>query len=200
MTTRDPDDLILMEVKGLMIDPSSNNPIVILKDPESQAFLPIWIGLFEASAIQLGLEASESPRPRTHDLLATTMAALNSEVVKVVVADLRDQTFYATIYVQRAGSPRLSRSMLDPATRLPSLFALRLRYWSPLPSSRRQRWAMKASCMTSRNGFESYWRISTLMIWANMRCSPWRHVVNCCGFIYLGTLSAGRHEHAGSPG
>ncbi|HVR29702.1 MAG TPA: bifunctional nuclease domain-containing protein, partial [Thermoanaerobaculia bacterium] len=62
---------IRMEVKGLMIDPSSNNPIVILRDPESQAFLPIWIGLFEASAIQLGLESVASPRPRTHDLLAS---------------------------------------------------------------------------------------------------------------------------------
>jgi len=103
MTARSKDEPILMEVKGLMIDPSSNNPIVILKDPESQTFLPIWIGLFEASAIQLGLESSESPRPRTHDLLAATMAALDSHVVKVVVADLRDQTFYATIYVERAG-------------------------------------------------------------------------------------------------
>lgn len=128
MTTRDPDDLILMEVKGLMIDPSSNNPIVILKDPESQAFLPIWIGLFEASAIQLGLEASESPRPRTHDLLATTMAALNSEVVKVVVADLRDQTFYATIYIQRAGESQTLQIDARPSDAI----ALALRTAAPV--------------------------------------------------------------------
>lgn len=97
---------IRMEVKGLMIDPSSNNPIVILRDPESQAFLPIWIGLFEASAIQLGLESVASPRPRTHDLLVSMLRTLGSEVVKVVVADLREQTFYAVIHVRR-GSEEL---------------------------------------------------------------------------------------------
>ena len=64
-------DTIRMEVRGLMLDPSSNNPIVVLRDPESQTFLPIWIGLFEASAIQMGLETADSPRPRTHDLLAS---------------------------------------------------------------------------------------------------------------------------------
>ncbi len=80
---------VRMEVKGLMIDPSSNNPIVILRDPESQAFLPIWIGLFEASAIQLGLESVSSPRPRTHDLLVSMLRTLGTEVTKVVVADLR---------------------------------------------------------------------------------------------------------------
>jgi bifunctional DNase/RNase len=94
---------IRMEIKGLMIDPSSNNPIVILRDPESETFLPIWIGLFEASAIQLGLEAVDSPRPRTHDLLAATVAALGGEVQRVVVQDLRDQTFYAIVYIARDG-------------------------------------------------------------------------------------------------
>jgi len=115
-----------MEVKGLMIDPSSNNPIVILRDPESQVFLPIWIGLFEASAIQLGLESVASPRPRTHDLLASMLRTLGSEVVKVVVADLRDQTFYAVIHVRRDGEE------LEIDARPSDAIALALRTNSPV--------------------------------------------------------------------
>jgi bifunctional DNase/RNase len=115
-----------MEVKGLMIDPSSNNPIVILRDPETQAFLPIWIGLFEASAIQLGLESVTSPRPRTHDLLASMVRTLGSEVVKVVVADLRDQTFYAVIHVRRGNEE------LEIDARPSDAIALALRTGSPV--------------------------------------------------------------------
>jgi bifunctional DNase/RNase len=115
-----------MEVKGLMIDPSSNNPIVILRDPESQVFLPIWIGLFEASAIQLGLESVSSPRPRTHDLLASMLRTLGSEVVKVVVADLRDQTFYAVIHVRRGAEE------LEIDARPSDAIALALRTNSPV--------------------------------------------------------------------
>ena len=92
---------IRMEVRGLMLDPSSNNPIVVLRDPETRTFLPIWIGLFEASAIQLGLENTESPRPRTHDLLAAALEQLGGTVSRVVVQDLRDQTFYAVIHVDQ---------------------------------------------------------------------------------------------------
>ena len=115
-----------MEVKGLMIDPSSNNPIVILRDPQSQVFLPIWIGLFEASAIQLGLESVSSPRPRTHDLLASMLRTLGSEVVKVVVADLRDQTFYAVIHVRRGAEE------LEIDARPSDAIALALRTNSPV--------------------------------------------------------------------
>ena len=74
---------------------------MVLRDPKSQTFLPIWIGLFEASAIQLGLEETKSPRPRTHDLLASMLNTLGGEVRKVVVEDLRDQTFYAVIHVEQ---------------------------------------------------------------------------------------------------
>ena len=90
---------IRMEVRGLMLDPSSNNPIVVLRDPESQTFLPIWIGLFEASAIQLGLEDSDSPRPRTHDLLKSMLDTIGGTVSKVVVENLKEQTFYAGIHI-----------------------------------------------------------------------------------------------------
>jgi len=95
---------VRMEIRGLMLDPASNNPIVILRDPESQCFLPIWIGLFEASAIQLGLQEITSPRPRTHDLIASLLESLGGSVDKVVVEDLRDQTFFAFIHVRQGGS------------------------------------------------------------------------------------------------
>ena len=117
---------VLMEVKGLMIDPSSNNPIVILRDPDSEAFLPIWIGLFEASAIQLALEDVESPRPRTHDLLASVLGSLESKVEKIVVADLRDQTFFAVIHIVRDGHE------LEVDARPSDAIALALRTGSPV--------------------------------------------------------------------
>ena len=120
------EDPIRMEVKGLMIDPSSNNPIVILRDPDSETFLPIWIGLFEASAIQLGLEEVESPRPRTHDLLASMVDTLGSDVVKIVVEDLRDQTFFAVIHLSRNGET------LEVDARPSDAIALALRTGSPV--------------------------------------------------------------------
>lgn len=90
-----------MEIKGLMIDPSSNNPIVILRDEESQLFLPIWIGVFEASAIQLQLEGVEPRRPMTHDLLRSTLDTLGTQVEKIVICDLKDHTFFALIHLRR---------------------------------------------------------------------------------------------------
>jgi len=123
-------DTIRMEVRGLMLDPSSNNPIVVLRDPESQTFLPIWIGLFEASAIQMGLETAESPRPRTHDLLASMLEKLGGEVVKVVVEDLREQTFYAVIHVKQNGQE------LRIDARPSDAIALALRTESPVFVSR----------------------------------------------------------------
>ena len=88
-----------MEVKGLMLDPSSNVPIVILRDVESQLFLPIWIGVFEANAIALRIEGVEVPRPMTHDLLRTIFDQLGAMVEKIVISDLRDNTFFALIHV-----------------------------------------------------------------------------------------------------
>lgn len=99
----DEDHELKMEIKGLMLDPSSNVPIVILRDEESQRFLPIWIGVFEANAIALRLEGVEPPRPMTHDLLRNSLATLGAEVQKVVINELRDTTFYALIHLQRNG-------------------------------------------------------------------------------------------------
>lgn len=118
--------LVRMEVRGLMIDPSSNNPIVILRDPESESFLPIWIGLFEASAIQLGLEGTESPRPRTHDLLASVVDHLDGRIVRVVVEDLREQTFYARVEIEREGG------QVDVDARPSDAIALALRTGAPV--------------------------------------------------------------------
>src|SRR4029077_875407 len=86
---------IRMEIKGLMLDPSSNTPIVILKDVDSQLFLPIWIGVFEANAIALKIEGVEPPRPMTHDLLRAALERLGGRVEKIVISDLKDSTFFA---------------------------------------------------------------------------------------------------------
>lgn len=90
-------ELVPMSIKGLMLDPVSNSPIVVLKDDDEKFFLPIWVGIFEANAIALQLENITTPRPMTHDLLRTTIAELNAEVTRVVINDLRDSTFFAQI-------------------------------------------------------------------------------------------------------
>ena len=89
--------LVPMSIKGLMLDPVSNSPIVVLKDEEEKFFLPIWVGIFEANAIALQLENVTTPRPMTHDLLRNMIAELNARVIRVVINDLRDSTFFAQI-------------------------------------------------------------------------------------------------------
>ncbi|MFA6955494.1 MAG: bifunctional nuclease family protein [Thermoanaerobaculia bacterium] len=91
--------LIRMMVKGLMLDPISNSPIVVLKDEEEKTMLPIWVGVFEANAIALKLENFETPRPLTHDLFHSVLATLGMRVARVVVNDLRDSTFFARIFL-----------------------------------------------------------------------------------------------------
>lgn len=92
------DELIPVEVKGLIVDPSSNVPIVLLRSQEEVArVLPIWIGIFEANAIALQLEGIEPPRPMTHDLAIQLLTTLEARMVRVVVNDLADNTFYAQI-------------------------------------------------------------------------------------------------------
>src|SRR5579859_1442809 len=91
--------LIPMSIKGLMLDPVSNSPIVVLKDEEEKFFLPIWVGIFEANAIALQLENVTTPRPMTHDLLRNMIAELDGRVTRIVINDLRDSTFFAQIRV-----------------------------------------------------------------------------------------------------
>ena len=88
-----------MSIKGLMVDPVTNTPIVILRDKEGQKVLPIWVGIFEANAIALQIENIATPRPMTHDLLRNVIHDLKAEVVKIVVCDLQENTFYALIYL-----------------------------------------------------------------------------------------------------
>lgn len=95
-----PNEELQVEIKGLMLDPSSNVPIVILRDIRSQLFLPIWIGVFEANAIALRLEGVEPPRPMTHDLLRSVVEELGGKVEKIVISDLRESTFFAQIHVR----------------------------------------------------------------------------------------------------
>jgi len=97
---------IEMKIKGLMVDPVTNMPIVILKDEAEQRVLPIWVGIFEANAIALRIEAIETPRPMTHDLLRNLLESLQAIVRKVVVTDLKDNTYFAQIHLDVNGSSR----------------------------------------------------------------------------------------------
>jgi len=92
-----------MKIRGLMVDPSTNMPVVILKDPKSEAVLPIWVGLYEAQAIALEVEKSSAARPLTHDLLKNVATGLNAQVQRVVVSELRGDTFYAVIWMEQNG-------------------------------------------------------------------------------------------------
>jgi bifunctional DNase/RNase len=96
---------IEMKIKGLMIDPITQNPIIILKDPKGDAVLPIWVGLFEANAIALQIEKISTPRPMTHDLLKNVLGHLEAKITKVVITDLKENTFYAVIHLDHKGTP-----------------------------------------------------------------------------------------------
>ena len=91
---------IQMTIKGLMIDPITNMPIIVLRDDDGQRVLPIWVGIFEANAIALQMENVQTPRPMTHDLLKNVIDDLNAAVERIVVCELRDNTFYATIHLR----------------------------------------------------------------------------------------------------
>ncbi len=94
---------IEMTIKGLMIDPITNMPIIVLRDQEGQRVLPIWVGVFEANAIALQIENVQTPRPMTHDLLKNVLDDLNAQVERIVVCELKENTFYATIYLRMGG-------------------------------------------------------------------------------------------------
>lgn len=92
-----------MKIRGLMMDPVTNMPIVILRDPAGSAVLPIWVGIYEANAIALEIEKVNTPRPMTHDLIRNLLLGLETHVNRVVVNELRDDTFYALIWLERDG-------------------------------------------------------------------------------------------------
>ncbi len=119
-----------MQIRGLMIDPLTNMPIVVLKDIASDTVLPIWVGIFEASAIESELENRTTPRPMTHDLLRNLARGLNAVVRKVVVSELRDDTFYAVIWMEQNGETVALDSRPSDA------IALALRWDCPIYASR----------------------------------------------------------------
>src|SRR5262245_47250906 len=94
---------IEMTIKGLMVDPLTNTPIVILRDKAGQRVLPIWVGIFEANAIAQQIENVSPQRPMTHDLLRNVIQDLKASVQKIVVSDLQENTFYALIYLTANG-------------------------------------------------------------------------------------------------
>ena len=90
---------IEMAIKGLMVDPITNMPIIVLREVEGQRILPIWVGVFEANAIALQIENVQTPRPMTHDLLKSVIDHLDGRVERIVVCELKENTFYATLHV-----------------------------------------------------------------------------------------------------
>ena len=115
-----------MKVKQLALDPLSNMPMIILRDEEEKRSLPIWIGLPEANAIALEMEKIPTQRPLTHDLIKNILESLDARVAKVVVSDLRENTFYAVIHL------RLGTSEITVDSRPSDAIALALRVEAPI--------------------------------------------------------------------
>ncbi len=115
-----------MKIKGLMVDPVSNMPIIILRKPDTNVVLPIWVGIFEANAIAMQIEKIQSPRPMTHDLLSSVISSLDARVEKVVVTELKDNTFFAVIHLLRG----VTRVEID--ARPSDAMALALRVGAPI--------------------------------------------------------------------
>lgn len=95
-----------MAIKGLMVDPITNMPIVVLREVDGQRVLPIWVGVFEANAIALQVENVQTPRPMTHDLLRSVIDELGASVERIVVCELKENTFYALLHVRTASGER----------------------------------------------------------------------------------------------
>ncbi|HOI44211.1 MAG TPA: bifunctional nuclease family protein [Candidatus Aminicenantes bacterium] len=117
---------IEMKIKGLVVDPISKMPIVVLEDPGSERILPIWIGVFEANAIALTIENVATPRPMTHDLMKNFLEKLSISIEKIVVNDVRNNTFYALIHCRHNENPLVIDSRPSDA------IALALRMNSPI--------------------------------------------------------------------
>lgn len=109
---------VRMKIQGLMVDPVTNMPIVILKDEEDSRVLPIWVGIFEANAIALKVEDIETPRPMTHDLLRNLLGTFGVQVEKIVVNDLRENTYFALIHLRIDGQEHLLDSRPSDALAL----------------------------------------------------------------------------------
>ena len=138
------DELLVVEVRGLMIDPTSQVPVVILFQKDSGLLLPIWIGLLEASAIALGLEGAVAPRPMTHDLLKSAFERFGVMVDRAVISSLRENTFFATLWGRAADS-----SVAEFDCRPSDAIALALRFDAPIYVTRSVLEAAKAIQITA---------------------------------------------------
>jgi len=115
-----------MKIRGLMVDPVTNMPIVVLKGVSGNAVLPIWVGVYEANAIALEIEKVPTPRPMTHDLIRNLLFGLETGVKKIVVNDLKDDTFFAVIWLERNGE------MISVDSRPSDALAIALRLDCPI--------------------------------------------------------------------
>ena len=115
-----------MKIRGLMMDPITNMPIVILKEAAGSNILPIWVGVYETNAIQLEIEKVVTPRPMTHDLIKSVLLGLQAHVRKIVVTNIKDDTFYAVIWIEREGQ------MISIDSRPSDALALALRIDCPI--------------------------------------------------------------------
>jgi len=115
-----------MKIRTLMMDPVTQMPIVILRDLSGNTILPIWVGVYEANAIALEIEKINTPRPMTHDLIKTLLMGMDAQVNKVVVSDLRDDTFFAVIWIEKDGK------MISVDSRPSDALAIALRTDSPI--------------------------------------------------------------------
>jgi hypothetical protein len=117
---------IEVRIRGLMMDPATNMPVVVLKDPASDAVMPIWVGIFEANAIAIEIEKLSAPRPMTHDLTRNLIHHLNAGLERVVITEIREETFFAVLWLRQGDEP----VMVD--ARPSDAIALALRFDCPI--------------------------------------------------------------------
>ena len=96
---------IEVRIRGLMMDPATSMPIVVLKDIASETVMPIWVGIFEANAIAIEIEKVAAPRPMTHDLTRNLIQHLNAKLEKIVISELKDDTFFAHLWLRQNDEP-----------------------------------------------------------------------------------------------
>jgi hypothetical protein len=94
-----------VRIRGLMMDPSTNMPIIMLKDVGSDSVIPIWVGIFEANSIAMEIEKVALPRPTTHDLTRNLIHHLNGHLEKVVITEIKDETFHAVLWLRQGDEP-----------------------------------------------------------------------------------------------
>ncbi len=92
-----------VRVRGWMMDPNTNMPIVVLKDVGSDAVMPIWVGIYEVNAIAVEINKEVGPRPMTHDLARNLIQNLNARLDRIVITELRDDTFFAVLWLSQGG-------------------------------------------------------------------------------------------------